>query len=372
MKDKWSILHTEASEGWGGQEIRIFTEARGMVRRGHRVMIAAPAYATLYKRSRDAGIPVADVDYNRKSFIKSIRSVLKLIEIHGFHVICTHSSRDSWAAGIAGRLSRRRPLVVRTRHLNIPVGKGFASRSIYRRIPHMIFTTGESIRRLITEGLRFPDERTLSIPTGVDLKRFDPTRPFPDIRHEYGIPPEAFVVGTVAVLRSWKGHAFLLEAAERICASRSDIRFLLVGDGPLREKYTRWVADHGLEERVILTGHQERVPEILNSIDIFALPSYAHEGVPQAVIQAMAMKKAIITCDVGAIGEVIKDGETGRLVPVKDPGALAETILQLGRDKAQREQLAAAAAALARDRLGMETMLDRVEEGYRAGLSLGR
>ena len=68
MKDKWRILHTEASEGWGGQEIRIFTEAQGMIRRGHRVMIAAPAYAALYKKSREADIPVADVDYNRKSF----------------------------------------------------------------------------------------------------------------------------------------------------------------------------------------------------------------------------------------------------------------------------------------------------------------
>ena len=166
--------------------------------------------------------------------------------------------------------------------------------------------------------------------------------------------------------RSWKGHEFLLEAAERICASRPDVWFLLVGDGPRREKYDQWVRDHGLGERVILTGHQERVPEFLNAMDVFALPSYSHEGVPQSVIQAMAMKKAIVTCDVGAIGEVIKDGETGRLVPVKDPRTLAETIMQLGGDKAQRGQLAAAAAALAPGPpSAWKPWLDRVEEGYR-------
>lgn len=369
MKPTWHILHTEASDGWGGQEIRIFTEAQGMIRRGHRVTIAAPVHSAIFRNALDAGIPAAEVDFNRKSFFKGVLSVLKLIDHRGINVICTHSSRDSWAAGLAGRLSRKRPLVVRTRHLFIPVGKDFLSRCLYRRIPHLIFTTGDAIRTLVMDGLAFPGERTLSIPTGIDLNRFDPSLPHASVRPEYGIPREGFVVGTVAVLRSWKGHAYLLEAARELCASHPDIWFLVVGDGPLRDRYTRWVREHGLERRVILTGYQDRVPEILHSIDVFALPSYAHEGVPQGVIQAMAMKKAVITCDVGSIGEVIQDGVTGRFVPVKNSLALAAVIRELQEDAGQRQRLAATAFSAARERMGIGTMLDRVEEAYARGLS---
>jgi glycosyltransferase involved in cell wall biosynthesis len=177
------------------------------------------------------------------------------------------------------------------------------------------------------------------------------------------------VVGTVAVLRSWKGHVYLFEAAEELCASRSDIMFLVVGDGPLRDRYARWVREHSLEHRIILTGHQDRIPEILHGIDVFALPSYAHEGVPQGVIQAMAMKKAVITCDVGSIGEVIEDGVTGRFVPVRDSRALASVIRELQEDPGQRRRLGEAAFSAARERMGIGTMLDRVEEAYARGLS---
>jgi len=372
MNQKWNILHTEASDGWGGQEIRIFTEVQGMIRRGHRATIAAPADSAIFRKAVSAGIPTVEADFNRKAFLSGVFSVLGLIDRRGFDVVCTHSSRDSWVAGLAGRLSRRRPLVIRTRHLYIPVGKAFLSRWLYRRIPHLIVTTGEAVRTLVREGLRFPEGRTLSIPTGIDLNRFDPSLRHPSVRQEYGIPQDGFVVGTVAVLRSWKGHAYLLEAARELCADRPDIWFLVVGEGPLRDRYTRWVRERGLERRVILTGHQDRIPEILHSIDVFALPSYAHEGVPQGVIQAMAMKKAVITCDVGSVAEVIQEGVTGRLVPVKDYHALAAVIRELQEDNDQRSRLAAAAFSAARERMGIDAMLDRVEEAYSRGLCLLR
>lgn len=369
MKGPLKILHTEASPGWGGQEIRIVTEALGMTRRGHEVMIAAPLEARILDRAREAGIPTSCIEFNRQGLVRGVMNTLRLIRAHHFDVINTHSSNDSWAAGLAGRLSHGKPLVVRTRHLSIPIGKDLLSRIVYRKIPHLIVTTGEALKQMIIEGLGFPADRVASIPTGIDLHRFDPHRAYDDVRPAYGIPRKAFVVGTVAVLRSWKGHEYLLEAAKALCPNRPDMYFLIVGDGPGLERYNTWVRDHGLAGRAILTGHEERIPEILNAIDLFALPSYASEGIPQGMVQAMAMNKPVITCDVGAISEVVKDKETGRIVPTRDAKALASVISELADDPVQRERLANAGGSLVKARLDIEIMLGRTEEAYHKAFS---
>jgi glycosyltransferase involved in cell wall biosynthesis len=327
-------------------------------------MIAAPRNAQILVRATAAGIPTASIEFNQEGLFRGIGNTLALIREHAFDVINTHSSNDSWAAGVAGRISRKRPLVVRTRHLSIPIGKDFLSRGLYRRVPDLIVTTGEALRRMIIHGLRFPEERVVSIPTGIDLQRFDPSRTYPDMRSTFAIPSEAFVVGTVAVLRSWKGHEYLLEAAEALCARRRDIYFLIVGDGPGWERYNRWVRDHGLKERVILTGHEERIPEILQAIDLFALPSYASEGIPQGMIQAMAMKRPVVTCNVGAIGELVTDSESGRFVPPKDTMALITVISELANDAWQRRRLAEAGFARVKQGFDIEIMLDRTEAAY--------
>lgn len=370
MRPKLNILHTESSKGWGGQEIRIFTEALGMISRGNQVMIAAHVDADILKNAKQKGIPVTEVDFNGKGFVHGVRAILRLIQKHNIDVVNTHSSRDSWIGGIAGKLSRRSPLVVRSRHLHIPIGKDPISRVLHRKIPHFIVTTGEPIRELILKKLNFPEDRVESIPTGIDLSRFDPSKPHSNVRQEYGIPQDGFIIGTIAVLRSWKGHEFLLEAARQLCTIRSDLWFLLVGDGPGLERYGNWVRDHGLESRIILTGYQERVPEILHSIDLFVLPSYANEGVPQALIQAMAMKKPAITCNVGGISEVLVDGKTGRFAKPKDPSSLASLIVELKDDVWQRRQLADSGFAMVQSKFSIETMLDRTEEIYHKGVAI--
>jgi glycosyltransferase involved in cell wall biosynthesis len=358
MKPRLKILHTESSTGWGGQEIRIITEAQGMIKRNHHVMIAAPAKANIIKNAEKLGIPTAKIDFHRQKFFSGIRTIFHLIQKHKFDVVNTHSSRDSWVAGIAARLSKKPLLIVRTRHLSIPIGKSFFEKAVYRKIPYFIITTGEAIKSLIIKQLRFPEEKIESVPTGIDLKIFDPFRHYNDIRRNYRIPSSGFVICTVAVLRSWKGHQFLLEAAKQLCATRPNLWFLIVGSGNGWEEYNRWVKKHGLEKNIILTGYQNRVPEILHSTDLFVLPSYAKEGVPQSIIQAMAMKKAVITCDVGAIGDVVADGQTGRFVPPKDANALSKVIAELIDD-----------TELVRKNFDIKIMLDKTENIYFNSLS---
>ncbi len=140
---------------------------------------------------------------------------------------------------------------------------------------------------------------------------------------------------------------------------------MVVGDGPQFEKYGRRLVELGLADVARLVGRQENVPEWLGALDIFVLPSYGDEGVPQSVMQAMACARPIVSTTIGAIHEAVVDGETGILVPPKDTAALAAALARLMNDPALRERLAAAGLERARSRFGIALMLDRMEAVFR-------
>ena len=170
-------------------------------------------------------------------------------------------------------------------------------------------TTGEAIRRQLNERNGFPPERITSVVTGLDLAIFRPTREAAAVREALGIPASVPIVGTVSTRRSWKGHVDLLEAIASLRSGR-DVRGLLVGDGPYAEVIRSRSCDLRLESAIVMPGHREDVADVLAAMDVFAFPSTANEGVPQA----MAMRRPIVAAWVGGIPEVVRDGETGVLV----------------------------------------------------------
>ncbi|MBL8484239.1 MAG: glycosyltransferase, partial [Rhodocyclaceae bacterium] len=141
-----------------------------------------------------------------------------------------------------------------------------------------------------------------------------------------------------ATLRSWKGHDDLLAAFESVAGSYPDMNLVIAGDGPRRQHLEGARQASSYRQRIHLLGHQENVPAVLAALNLFVLPSYANEGVPQAIIQAMAMRLPVISTTVGAISDAVVDGETGLLLPPRAPDMLANAIRrlrkneQLGRD----------------------------------------
>jgi glycosyltransferase involved in cell wall biosynthesis len=183
-----------------------------------------------------------------------------------------------------------------------------------------------------------------------------------------GLPRDAFVVGIVATLRSWKGHRFLVEAVARL----EGVHLAIVGDGPGRDNVSAQIRALGIEQRVTAAGQRADVVPWMQSLDVFALPSYANEGVPQAIMQAMACGVPVVTTGVGAIGEIVKDGDTGLVVPPQDVEALAAAIDRLRSDAALRQRLADAGLAQARQRFSMDRMLDGMESVFAAVLASNR
>ena len=363
------ILHTESSLAWGGQEIRILSEMQGMQGRGHAMQLLCPREARIFEEAGRRGIAVAAMPMAKKRFA-GLRALRHWITQNPVDVINTHSSTDSWLTALACATLAQAPPIVRTRHIAAPVPDNAPTRWLYTRATRSIVTTGEALRQQLVRDNRFPPERIVSIPTGIDLAHFRPVASpacKQALRERLRLPADARIIGIVATLRSWKGHRFLIEAFARL--SRTDAHLLIVGDGPQRAALENLVAGLQLGPAVTLAGDQADVLPWLQALDIFALPSYANEGVPQAILQAFACALPVVSTAAGAIGEVASDGDTALVVRMQDAADLARALERLLAEPSLGRALGARALALARRKHGLDNMLDRMEAVFHAALA---
>lgn len=351
------ILHTEASVGLGGQEIRTLAETRWLREHGWDALIACQPQSRLAAETAAAHLPLVTLRMRSALDIRALLALRRLIRSRAVALVHTHSSVDSWLATLAAK-SLSRP-VVRGRHVSIPI---HPRRALIYRLPDRIITTGEAIKEVVLRaGVKTP---IISIPVGVDTTRFHPDVSGDRVRTELGLSGVQ-VVGLVANVRGSKGHRYFLEAAREVLAVRPQTRFLIVGDGIGFDDVRRQVQELGLAPHVVMTGFRRDIPEIMAALDMLVLPSTRSEGTSQVVPQALAVGTPVVGTTVGGTPEVIRDGETGRLVPPGDAHALAQAILSLLADPAGARALGRAGQELVRARYTFETMMERITAVYR-------
>jgi glycosyltransferase involved in cell wall biosynthesis len=280
-------------------------------------------------------------------------------------VVNTHSSADSWLVSLACATLRNPPAIVRTRHISAPVSGNFANRWFYRQA-RAVVTTGESLRKDLINRLGLDPARVVSVPTGIDTGRFQPSGDKATAKTALGLDPRHSHIGIVATLRSWKGHLYLLEAFAAL--KRPDLRLVIVGAGPMQTPIEEKIAALHLADRVMLTGQRSDAERWMQALDVFCLPSYANEGVPQAVLQAMLTALPIVTTPVGAILEAVQDEDSALIVPPKDAPALARAIGRLLDDPALAERLGTSACRRASAEFSHARMTDKMEMIFHAAL----
>jgi len=362
-----AIVHTENSCGWGGQEIRILTEAHGMQARGHRVTLIAPAEAPIAAAGVRMGLPVVTLPIARKR-LPALLALRRWLAAHRaqIDVINTHSSTDSWLSAMACATLVAPPPIVRTRHVSTTVHNRVGTRWLYVKATKHIVTAGEALRRQLARDNGFPLDHMTSVPTGIDLARFVPGDAAA-ARARLGLPAKP-ALGIVATLRDWKGHEYLFDAIARDRARWKDWQILVVGDGPYRDRLDARLARLGIADDVRFVGQQEDVVPWLQALDVFTLPSYGEEGVPQAIMQAMACGLPVVSTPVGAIAEAVDDGATGLLVTPRSAEALAAGLTTLRDDANLRARFALGARARALRDFGLDPMLDKMEAVFAAAL----
>ncbi len=341
----------------------MLAELEWMRAQGHWVALAAHPQSQIAKRAA-----AVDINFYPLRTHKALLpfEVLRLgfwIIQNRVEIVNTHSSNDGWLAGLAVRLFLL-PILIRSRHIEVDYPNKFSSGVAFRRLPHHVITTSQKIADRLTKELGVPAEKVTCVATGVDLGKFDPRMPG-TLRAELGLAPDVALVGMISVLRSWKGHATFMEAAAILLAeSGRKVHFVIAGDGPARQEWADFIKQAPWAGNVTLLGHRGDVPNVLASLDVLVLPSYAHEGIPQIILQAQAMARPVVATTIGGIPEVVEDGVTGLLVPPKDGEALAEKIRAVLDDAALATRLGDAARAHIEKSYSLDAMGRRLLELY--------
>lgn len=357
------ILHTEASPGWGGQEIRILKEAEGMRERGHEVILVIQEGGGLVEPARNSGFTVYELPMVRSHLSLCFAQLIRIVRKHGIEVINTHSSFDSWLAGIVGRLLGKR--VFRTRHLSTPIRKGLNSVILYNWLADGVITTCQAVVPTIVSQAKLSFSRCQSIPTGVDFSSLLAHKVNPlQFREKWGIKSTDFLVGTLCILRSWKGVSDFLQAAA-LLKEIPHLKWMIVGNGVSEENFLKECKQRGLENRVIFTGYLNPPFEALASMDVFLLLSWANEGVSQASLQAAGLKKPLITTSIGGLPEVCIHEKTGFVVQPHAPKEVANAVLKMMESsEKKRQDMGEAAYKLVQQEFSFEKMLDKMEAFY--------
>jgi glycosyltransferase involved in cell wall biosynthesis len=354
------ILHTESSNGWGGQEIRILKEAMGLRASGKfQISFAVARGAKLGDYARKEGFDVIEIDFKRSKALLALWHLCRLIKKQKIDIVNTHSSLDAWLGGLAAKVMKKK--VVRTRHLSTPIRGGINARLLYNGLADFVVTTSSSIIPMIQERAYLPQERIRCIATGVDPFEvsLDAAQAF---RKSLRVKDDEILVGSVCVVRSWKGIQDLIAAAKLL---RKDSRFkwVVVGGGYIHHFQPLVDADLPF----IFTGHLEDPKPALAALDVFALLSTANEGISQASLQAAFLKKPLVTTTIGGLPEVCQDGVTGFVIKPSFPQSVAEAIVKLADDMGMRERMGEAGHRLVMEKYTQRQMLEQMAQVFTSG-----
>jgi sugar transferase (PEP-CTERM/EpsH1 system associated) len=238
-------------------------------------------------------------------------------------------------------------------------------RRIVFQLAHRVFTVSDQLKHLLVERTGFPARKLSVIHNGVQLQRYRPDAAVRrQVRSEMGIREDEFCIGAVGRLNKIKDYPTLLRAAERFGGTSTNWRLCIVGEGTeLASLQQLTGASSILRDRVRFMGANDRVPEFLNAMDVFVLPSLC-EGISNSLLEAMATALPVIVTDTGGNPEVIDQGDAGLLFPVGDFHTLAEHLSAVRQRKDVRERLAARSRQRVEHHFSLEAMTRKYEEMY--------
>jgi len=354
------IIHTEASPGWGGQEIRILKESLGMIKRGHEVVFILQKGGGLVNQAKKHGIKVYELVFTKKRIPQLVFELLSIFRKENVQLVNTHSSVDAWSAGIAARLFR--VPVIRTRHLSSKIRAGLNSILLYNKLADYVVTTCKEIVPVIQKQSKRSPSTVSSIATGIDVSEvIAKKKQVSNFRKEHNYSENDFIVGMVCFMRSWKGVDDFIQAAN-LAKDIPNLKWVIIGGGH-QDKYLALAKKLNLKN-LFFTGHLDNPFPAIEAIDVFSLLSTGHEGVSQASLQAALFEKPLITTPTGGLKEVCITNKTGIQVPCFSPEKVKDAVVSLMNDPDKCKLYGQTAKKLVEESFSYEAMLDRTEKIY--------
>jgi L-malate glycosyltransferase len=355
-------LHIDTARTWRGGQNQVLLTVNGLREIGHRAALVAHPDGELRRRAAEGLelIPLAPRTEMDLSAAWRLARVVKRLQPDVVHAHDAHGVAMASLALSLGGASGKGPVLVVSRRVDFHLRKNSFSRWKHRQVDCFICAS-EAIRQmLIADGVT--PARVVTVHEGIDLDHVR-AAPAVNVHEAFWLPHNAPVVGNVAALVPHKGQRHLIEAAHLVVQQMPDVRFLILGEGELREMLERQVREYRLEKHVLLPGFRTDVLGCMKSFDLFVMSSVT-EGLGTALLDAMACGTAIVATRTGGIPEVVDDGVTGRLVGPRDHAAMAQAILELIKDGELRRRMGDAGLARVQTRFTVERMVTETAAVY--------
>ncbi len=311
----------------------------------------------LFSTLRAAGIEAAALRLHKRQAVRALIELVMMMRRTRPDVVVVQGYNAETLGRIAARIAGVKHTINWVHNASGLVQRGTVRRTVDRALTRWTsayFGVAEAQRPYLVDELGHPDDKIRVIYNGVDLAKFR-TSTDRGVLAEFGFAENDPVVGIVAVLRPEKDHVSFLRAARTVVDELPRARFLLIGDGAIRPQLEALCTELQITPNVHFAGSRHDVPRLLQAIDVFVLSSVTVECFPVALLEAMACARPAVCTAVGGIPEMISDGETGYLVPPKDPQQLAARLVKLLRDPLTARRMGRAARA----RVEAEFTLDR-------------
>ena len=344
-------LHIDTARTWRGGQNQVLLTVLGLRALGHRTMLVAHAAGELRQRARE-GLDVFPLAPRTEMDLGAAWKLSRLVKQLQPDVLHAHDPHGVAMAALALSMSTQlaKPPLIAARRVDFHLRGSALSRWKYRQVDCFICASDAIRAMLVGDGV--PEPRAITVHEGIDVARAE-AAPAADLHGEFWLPRHAPIVGNVAALVPHKGQKHLIEAAALVVQKVPDARFVIAGEGELRPSLERQIKEHHLEKHVVLAGFRPDVLSVHKAFDVFVMSSVT-EGLGTSLLDAMACGKAIVATTAGGIPEVVKDGETGLLVPPRDDAALARAIIALLADEHARRTMGAAGLQRVRERFSVE------------------
>jgi glycosyltransferase involved in cell wall biosynthesis len=353
-------LHIDTAHTWRGGQNQVLLTVNGLREIGHRAALVAHPGGELRRRAAEGLelVPLAPRSEIDLSAGWRLSRVLRHLQPDIVHAHDPHGvAMASLALSMSGSGA---PPLVASRRVDFRLKANSFSRWKYRQVDCFI-AASEAIRQmLLADGV--PAARAVTVHEGVDIHHIL-AAPAVNLHEALWLPHGAPIVGNIAALVPHKGQRYLIEAAALVVREAPDVRFVILGEGELREHLERLVHEHHLEKHVLLPGFRTDVLGCLKAFDVFVMSSVT-EGLGTSLLDAMACSRPIVATKVGGIPEVVADGQTGLLVEPRHADQLAEGITSLLRDPERGRQLGEAGHARVRERFTAERMVAETAAVY--------
>jgi glycosyltransferase involved in cell wall biosynthesis len=349
------ILHVDTARGWRGGQNQVLLTAKGMERRGHEVMVACRTASALRDRARAADLDVQPIAFGGDLVPAPALALRRLVRRFRPDVVHLH---DPHAAAAALLIPSSASRLVASRRVDFAL-RGPLSRWKYGRCRRVI-AVSRAVARVLEQG-GLPAAHVRVVYEGVPDRA--PATGGEDALRALGVPAGAPVVGNVAALTAHKDHATLLTAAAQVIARVPDARFVIVGQGELESRLRTRAHELGLDGHVLFAGFRPDVDRLIPAFDVFCLSSHM-EGLGTSLLDAMCYARAVVGTAAGGIPEAVEDGVTGRVVPPREPDALAGALAEVLLDRARRESMGAAGRARFLERFTADRMVEETLAVY--------